>query len=431
MQDKPLQSITSKLIRRTLAWVMLCVLGFGAIQAWRTYHAIEKDFQLAVQYAAETHVPLISLAIWDIEPQAIERQIKLLLQSPRVGYVSVRASTGQHFEGGQAGIISRSAVLKFDILRPGKTIGSIGSLAITANDHALYQELLQSVGVVLLQCLLQTALILGMVVAILRRDLERPMRRLSAFVTSLQADHLNEPLALERAPGHARDELDQMAEGFATLQAHVHSHITSLDAQVLNRTRQLEQALSSLKIQSALDVLTGCFNRMLFNERFPAEMIRAQRYGRPLSVIFCDLDHFKTVNDTHGHLTGDRILSAMGACLRRELRTDIDWVTRYGGEEFVVVMPETPLAAACDIAERLRRDVMELVTVPLGDAPPLHVTASFGVAQQRSGESMEALVQRADEWLYAAKAGGRNQVQPALPTQRIEPFQSAAMPERH
>ena len=393
MKDNPLQSITSKLIHRTLAWVMLCVLGFGAIQAWRTYHAIEKDFQLAVQDAAETHVPLISLAIWDIEPQAIERQIKLLLQSPRIGYVSVRASTGQQFEGGQAGIISRSATLKFDIPRPGKTIGSIGSigsLEITANDHALYQELLQSVGVVLLQCLLLTVLILGMVVAILRRDLERPMRRLSAFVTSLQADHLNGPLALERAPGHARDELDQMAEGFATLQARVHSHIASLDAQVLNRTRQLEQALSSLKIQSALDVLTGCFNRMLFNERFPAEMSRAQRYGRPLSVIFCDLDDFKSVNDTYGHLTGDRILSAMGACLRRELRTDIDWVTRYGGEEFVVVLPETPLPAACDIAERLRRDVMELVTAPLGDAPPLHVTASFGVAQQRSGESMEA-----------------------------------------
>ena len=152
---------------------------------------------------------------------------------------------------------------------------------------------------------------------------------------------------------------------------------------------------------------------MLFNERFPAELARAQRYDRPLSIVFCDLDEFKSINDNHGHLVGDRVLTAFGTCLRNELRVEIDWVTRYGGEEFLVVLPETPLAGALEIAERLREAVAERVGVALDDGGLLRITASFGVAQQQAEENLEALLQRADQWLYAAKNGGRNQVQPA------------------
>ena len=141
-------------------------------------------------------------------------------------------------------------------------------------------------------------------------------------------------------------------------------------------------------------------------------MGRAKRYERPLSVIFCDLDKFKSINDNHGHLVGDRVLSTLGGCLRQELRGEIDWIARYGGEEFVVILPETPLAAALEIAERLRLRVEQDVTLPLADGLQLRVTASFGVAQQQDQESMESLLNRADEWLYVAKKAGRNLVLP-------------------
>ena len=275
----------------------------------------------------------------------------------------------------------------------------------------LYQEVWRSVAWVLLQCVVLTALILGIVVRLLRRDLERPLHRLAEFVNRLRADGLSTPLQLERAAGHAYDELDLVVDGFQTLQASIHRHISTLDAEVQERTQQLEAALASLKTLSSLDPLTGCFNRMLFNERFPGEMIRSQRYLHPLSIIFCDVDAFKAINDTHGHLVGDRVLAALGACLREELRADIDWVARYGGEEFVVILPETPLAAALDTAERLRQATQGIsVTVTAG--LQLHITASFGVAQQQTQETMESLVNRADEWLYTAKNAGRNQVQP-------------------
>jgi diguanylate cyclase (GGDEF)-like protein len=278
----------------------------------------------------------------------------------------------------------------------------------------LYSEILRNVTWVLLQCGVLTAFILGMVVTILRRDLELPMQRLADFVTGLKADNLTQQLVLERPSGHPYDEIDLVVDGFRALQENIHNHIATLDSKVLERTRQLEVAMDSLKTLSSIDPLTGCFNRLTFNERFPGEVGRAQRYKRPLSIIFCDVDVFKSINDGYGHLVGDRVLESLGNCLRQELRVEIDWMARYGGEEFVVVLPETRLGVALEIAERLRQRVEQTVSVALlpGDSA-LHLTASFGVAQQQDQESMESLLHRADEWLFAAKRGGRNQVQPA------------------
>lgn len=412
MSGAPLQPITTTLIRRALAWAMLCTLLFGSLQAWLAYENVQKEFQRTVRDVANTHVPLLSLAIWDIEPKTIQRQMNLLLETPQIGYAVVRVNTGQQFEGGDAKIRSHGAVHTFNLPAPNSPINSLGTLELMADTAVLYREIWRSVALALLQCAVLTALLLGIVVTILRRNLERPMRQLADFVTGLRADNLSTPLQLARTSGHAYDEIDLVADGFQTLQASIQRHIATLDAEVLERTRQLETALTSLTKLSSMDSLTGCYNRTLFSERFPGEMSRAQRYGHPLSIIFCDVDAFKSINDSHGHLVGDRVLSTLGACLRQELRAEIDWVARYGGEEFIVVLPETPLAAALDIAKRLRQQVAQHVSIRLTDDLPLHVTASFGVAQQQEQETMASLLQRADEWLYAAKKSGRNQVQP-------------------
>lgn len=412
VSQQTLRPITSTLIWRALGWAALCTLTFGSLQAWLAYENVQKNFQLAVRNVANTHVPLLSLAIWDIEPQTIQRQIDLIIETPQIGHAILKVQTGQQFEGGKAESRNQGKPLTFNIPPPNRQLGSIGTLTLTVERGVLYREIFRSVAWVLLQCVVLTALILGMVVALLRRDLERPMRRLAAFVTSLKADNLVTPLQLERGPGHTYDEIDLVVDGFQVLQARIHQHISTLDAEVLERTRQLETALASLQTLSSLDLLTGCFNRMLFNERLPGEMSRSQRYAHPLCIIFCDVDAFKSINDNYGHLVGDRVLSTLGPCLRQELRAEIDWIARYGGEEFVVVLPETPLAAALDVAERLRQAVAQRVSVKLNGGLPLRITASFGVAQQQEQETMESLVNRADEWLYVAKKAGRNQVQP-------------------
>jgi len=414
LKEETIRPITATLIRRALIRAALCIVLFGSLQAWLTYRQVQSNFQLAVRNVASANVPLLSVSVWDLDVDAVQRQVDLLLENnPSIDYAVVTTNTGQKFEGGDLADAGQGQSLAFRIPRPDAPSETIGTLTLNVDTGVLYREILRSVGVVLLQCLVLTALILGLVVRVLRRDLQRPMRRLASFVDGLKADNLSARLELRREPGHRRDEIDLVAEGFGTLQDRIQQHIATLDTQVAERTQQLNTALTKLKKLSTTDPLTGCYNRMLFNERFPGELGRAERYVRPLSIIFCDVDRFKLVNDTHGHGTGDQALALVGESLRKILRVDVDWVVRYGGEEFVMVLPETSLDDACEIAERLRQEVAQQVNVPLSGGSFLKVTVSLGVAEQRTRETMESLLHRADEWLYAAKNGGRDQVQPS------------------
>lgn len=162
---------------------------------------------------------------------------------------------------------------------------------------------------------------------------------------------------------------------------------------------------------------TAVFNRRQIEQALTREFATARRRQQPLSLICCDLDRFKQVNDTHGHLAGDQVLRRCAELLRGALR-ERDLVGRWGGEEFVVIAPATPMAEALVLAERLRAVVAghAFELRPLADRPPLlhHQTLSLGVAELTPGMADEhALVAEADARLYAAKRAGRNRVQGA------------------
>lgn len=156
---------------------------------------------------------------------------------------------------------------------------------------------------------------------------------------------------------------------------------------------------------AAIDVLTGLRNRRAFQQQIAVEISRASRYGTPLSLLLMDVDHFKQINDSQGHAGGDRVLSALGALLRERLRTP-DIPARWGGEEFVVALPNTDLAGAALAAERLRSAVAA-ATIRHGNAE-IPVTISIGVSMLDGNETLEALTERADQAMYAAKVKGRN-----------------------
>ena len=175
------------------------------------------------------------------------------------------------------------------------------------------------------------------------------------------------------------------------------------------RTEREVQALQNQLLEQAIhDPLTGLYNRLPLNEFFDRDLSLAERQGQPISTVMGDLDHFKVVNDTYGHLAGDEVLRVFSDLIRHSYRTS-DIYCRYGGEEFLILLPGTAQEVACERTEHLR-EALDATSVVFGTSS-IHVTASFGVATfPQHGQTREALIAAADRALYAAKDCGRNQI---------------------
>jgi len=184
------------------------------------------------------------------------------------------------------------------------------------------------------------------------------------------------------------------------VRARVRNHL----ALQLART-ELTQKNEELEQLAIRDKLTGIYNRRKLDESLAREITRAGRYGRPLSIIMLDLDHFKEVNDTYGHPAGDTVLVETATRLRAALRTS-DIPGRWGGEEFLILCPETGLQAAVGLAKRILSDHSDSIFLGIG-----RLTASFGVATHRAGDRPEDILSRVDAALYCAKNNGRNRVE--------------------
>jgi len=183
-----------------------------------------------------------------------------------------------------------------------------------------------------------------------------------------------------------------------------------LEKKVEERTEALRKANTILEELSETDMLTGLKNRRYLDEAGKREYVRCFRYRRPVSLVFVDLDHFKALNDTHGHLIGDDCLRTVAGILTSAVIRDSDVIARYGGEEFCLLLPETEMEGAAAVAERIRRMIETEEFEVAGKRIPL--TASFGVACHipEAPDQLGVLIRQADEALYHAKGSGRNRV---------------------
>ncbi len=196
-----------------------------------------------------------------------------------------------------------------------------------------------------------------------------------------------------------------------------------LEQRVQERTRDLEALNGQLRELSSTDALTGLKNRGYFDRAFSSAVVKAYRFGQPLSLLLLDIDHFKKFNDTYGHLVGDDCLQMVANCIRQYVTRPQDLAARYGGEEFVVLLPDTPEEGALRVAEKIRQKI-EGAGFRISDEV-LHLTVSIGVCAvcPQEADSTKAIFCRADGALYQAKEQGRNRVVVSEPpsVQGVEP----------
>ncbi len=183
-----------------------------------------------------------------------------------------------------------------------------------------------------------------------------------------------------------------------------------------NATRQFgrrQESMEQILVDSSLDYLTRLGNRRVFDSRLKEELFRTRRYGKPFALIMMDIDHFKAVNDDHGHLTGDQIIKLAAQAMEAQVRIT-DFVARFGGEEFVILLPEATGEEGRAVAEKVRQAVRN-IRLNYGDRV-IQITISAGVTViDPSNDTPESLVNRVDRALLRAKKNGRNRVELIMP----------------
>jgi diguanylate cyclase (GGDEF)-like protein len=197
----------------------------------------------------------------------------------------------------------------------------------------------------------------------------------------------------ERQPVLAANLLKLLAERFR------------LNTDVLVDSIELQQEYRN---KADHDELTGLHNRSWMNDVFPRQLDLSERLGQKVTMIMIDVDHFKSINDSHGHLVGDLALTHLTRVIRDKLR-DADLIARFGGEEIVALMPRTDQSQAMLVAEKIR-SLVEATPMPLDNGEEVSMTISIGLAEWKEGEEMNSLIGRTDRALYHAKQNGRNQI---------------------
>lgn len=247
------------------------------------------------------------------------------------------------------------------------------------------------------------AILMALVAAyIIARRLSRPLNHLAQIANRFSEGDYSQRTHIEYSgdTGEVARAFDKMAEHLQ----HTMNELRKAKSDTEQANHQLQETMHELERLVDTDRLTSAWNRRYFDSMIERETRRSERYGLPLSLIIFDIDHFKRINDTYGHDTGDQILIEIVARVREQIRAS-DALVRWGGEEFVVVSSSTTLSGATALAEKIRLCIAKTPFAIVGK-----VTISLGVAQYKPGEIRREWVQRADKLLYLAKHKGRNRV---------------------
>ncbi|MEO8060510.1 MAG: diguanylate cyclase [Burkholderiales bacterium] len=419
-----------------LATVGFCI-GFTlltvAVRIWSAWQNQLTSMTAELALIDQVFQRTLSKSIWEMDRAALQTQIHSAGQIATVGRVSLqirqangKTETLEHRKAGWAPsphVPTLQRVLTYEPY-PGAS-ETIGALTLDSDERVLRSRLLgEIVGIVVTQ-VVQSVLLAGLVMWMFNRSVTVHVRHIARHLGALAPKSLAQPLHLDRPPTRS-DELSLLESGVNQLQSSLSEYIDRqhrderelaahrdrLAELVQERTTELQAANARLRELSLRDSLTGLANRRHFDEVKDGELRRAQRQGQPMSVLLCDVDHFKRYNDTYGHVMGDQCLRAVAQALQQCFGRAGELAARIGGEEFAVLLPTVDRTSALAAAERVRRAVAALAIPHAASETAAHVTLSVGVAalDDQPITHFDALLDQADQALYRAKSQGRNRV---------------------
>jgi diguanylate cyclase (GGDEF)-like protein len=427
--------LAMRLLRSVFGAYFIVTLVATAIQIGVEFHQAEARLSVNVAALERTFGAGIADAVWGLNDDVLFSILSGAVALPQVVGVKIVDEHGAQLDAlglirdaggslvsadghghsvpvaGHTGFFDAIGRTSFDLIHTDAhgVPRSIGRWTVYSDRRTVIDQVEEQLIVLVAGALLKTLALWFIFLVVIGRVVGRPLRQLSAHVGQLTIDNLGSaPLSLR---DRGRHELHVLAAMLNRMTREIRRSVEEKakllhDLEEMNETLQsrVEERTRELRLMATTDALTGLANRRRLDEVLRDEQLRVARYGGSLSVILCDIDSFKAINDTHGHHAGDLVLIAFGELLRAHVR-NADIVGRWGGEEFLVICPQTGGDEAAALAERLREVVAGALFPVVGSK-----TCSFGVVQMGKSEATEALIGRADAALYRAKQLGRNQV---------------------
>lgn len=424
-------SLGSRLVIATLGFCLVFTLAVVGVRTWSAWQSNIAALSSELTLIGQIYQRTLSKSIWDMDRESLEAHVSSVANVASVGQIEVTLKSANRTpevlrntrEGWQPStqIPILRVQLDYEPFAGGREV--IGELALYGDERVLWMRLRSEVAAIVVTQVVQSLLLASLIMLMFNKLVTVHVRRIAQHLGGLTPANLAQKLKLERnATRH--DELSQLVAGVNQLQGNLSSyleqqqryeqellvHRDNLAQLVKERTTELEAANARLDSLARTDTLTGLANRRQFDEVKQLEFHRALRYGHPLSLLVCDIDHFKRYNDAYGHAAGDQCLRLVAQALRDGCARATDLVARLGGEEFAILLPATDAAHAAQIADRLRLAVARLDIEHKDSTTAPHVTISLGLAQLDPGRThtFDDLFEHADAALYEAKATGRN-----------------------
>ena len=422
-------TLSWQLLKTVLSLYLSITLVITLIQMGIQYLHTRNTIESELATVEHTFYPALATALWELNAEQLKSIQRGIVDLPVVSRMRIVDTKGRELTNSDPqappnGGITHTFKVSYRFAGQDMPLADVTFQAASA---VVFDRVKLGFQMIVIAALIKSVALTLLFIWVFRRRLGRPLGRLTHAVAAIDLDSLgrsridlgqtreNELTQLEQAFNHMLTTLDEER------QYHDEALVVlnkNLEQQVKTRTEELQEANRQLELLVRTDPLTGVANRRHFVERAEVEIQRAQRLGTPFSLLMIDLDHFKHINDTWGHATGDLVLRNFTSIAAAPLRA-ADLLARIGGEEFAILLPDTGLAGARDAAQRILEAARtHTITTPEGN---VRYTASVGAALLKdTDKALDSLLSRADAALYRAKQAGRDRLEvedPSAPDQ--------------